>query len=192
MKVRAGIFTTVTLLVGALMLGGCGGAGNESDTSGGAAPAEREEAGGGTGADTGGKRRDPKAGEPPRVVIHSGSLHLEVSDVGKAADEAADLALDADGAIGRDVRTSTDRYDEAKLTLRIPATQFAATLKELSALGKELERDISAEDVSEAMLDLDSRIASKRASVKRVRALLAQAQSLDEISWVEQIGRAHV
>ncbi|MGH3739632.1 MAG: DUF4349 domain-containing protein [Micromonosporaceae bacterium] len=181
-RLRGGGFLLVALLTAAVALTGCGG----SADSPGASRADRAEAPAEGNADGDAKRRDPDAGEPPKAVIHTGSLHLRVSDVAKAADEAIEIARDAEGTVGQDKRASRDRFDEAKLTLRIPAAKFADAMKAFTKLGKELERDITAEDVSEAVLDLDGRIAGKRASVKRVRALLDTAESLDEISRIER------
>ncbi|MQA27875.1 MAG: DUF4349 domain-containing protein [Micromonosporaceae bacterium] len=182
------------LLAGAMALTGCGGA--ESPTS--SAPDEdaRAPAGaegeqeGPAGADgerqgPGGKE-DPQVGKPARDVIHTGELRLEVKDLRAAADKATTIAKDADGFVGGDERRRDDGEASAKLTLRIPAKEFSASLARISKLGKELRRTIAAEDVSEAVIDLDSRIEGQRASVKRIRALLSRAQSLSEISTVER------
>ena len=49
-----------------------------------------------------------------------------------------------------------------------------------------ISRDQSAEDVTEQVVDLDSRIATQRTSVDRVRVLLARATTVDEIVRIEQ------
>ncbi|MGH3657011.1 MAG: DUF4349 domain-containing protein, partial [Micromonosporaceae bacterium] len=175
----------------AVTLAGCGGdsgaesAADESAADGsavdrGAAPEaapEREQPG---------EEREPGVGKPARAVVHTGTLRLEVKAADKSADEAIEITRDAEGFVGRDERSRTGGAAEAIVELRIPAEAFAATLKRISKLGKELEREISAEDVSEELIDLDSRIESMRASVKRTRKLLERAETISDISSVER------
>lgn len=175
----------VVLLTG--LLAGCGAA---SETSDGAAeePARTGQQGGpgGGAADRAGAL---KVGVPARAVIHTGRLELEVKDVADAADAAVRIAEDVEGYVGKDSRDTSDgsgRSGRAVVTLRIPAAAFQSGIRRLATLGRELEREITAEDVSEAMVDLDTRIATMRASVKRTRALLDRAQSISDISAVER------
>jgi hypothetical protein len=52
-------------------------------------------------------------------------------------------------------------------------------------LGDVSEQDVQATDVTAEVVDLESRIASLRASVDRVRALLGEAGSVDQLAVVE-------
>ena len=58
---------------------------------------------------------------------------------------------------------------QATLTLRVPPTAFGPTLDALGRLGKELDRQRSAEDVTTQVADVDSRVRSQQRSVDRVR-----------------------
>lgn len=186
-RVRGTAAILVVLLTG-LVLVGCGGA---SETGEGDVAEEPQRTGqhgdpGGTAEDRTGAL---KVGVPARAVIHTGRLELEVKDVADAADAAVRIAEDVEGYVGKDSRDVSDASGEAAravVTLRIPAASFQTGIRRLATLGRELEREITAEDVSEAMVDLDTRIATMRASVKRTRALLNQAQSISDISTVER------
>jgi len=78
-----------------------------------------------------------------------------------------------------------DGRSTATLTLRIPAEKFTETLDRIRHLGTEQNRNVSTEDVTAQVIDLAARIQSQQASVDRVRALLARAQSISDITSIE-------
>jgi uncharacterized protein (DUF1697 family) len=116
-----------------------------------------------------------------RMLVRTANLELTAADVGGAVDRARDIATTEGGYAGRE----EVREESATLTLHIPADRFDQALDELSGLGKVLSREQSAEDVTEQVVDLDSRVATQRASVDRVRALLARASTVEEIVRIE-------
>jgi Domain of unknown function (DUF4349) len=117
-----------------------------------------------------------------RTLVRTATIALTAADVGDVVDSARGIAIAAGGYAGQEeVRESS-----ATLTLRIPSDQFDEALTDLSGLGDVVSRRQSAEDVTEQVVDLDSRIATQRASVDRVRTLLAKAATVDEIVRIEQ------
>jgi hypothetical protein len=184
-RVRGGVAFTVVVLAG-LVLSGCGSANEAGEGVADRAAEEPQRPGTGEQGTGGGKPRELKVGAPARVVIHTGRLELEVKDVARTADEAIRIAEAADGYVGEDSRDSREKTAYATVTLRIPAAGFQNGIRRLASLGKELEREITAKDVSETVVDLDSRIATLRASVKRTRALLDRAGSISDIAAVER------
>jgi hypothetical protein len=69
--------------------------------------------------------------------------------------------------------------------LRVPSTGLDRLVDDLAALGTVLARSAHTEDATAQVVDLDSRVATQRASVTRVRALLAQAASVGDVVAVE-------
>ena len=67
----------------------------------------------------------------------------------------------------------------------MPPSAFGPTLDGLGRLGKELDRQRSAEDVTTQVTDVDSRVRSQQRSVDRVRVLLGQAKTIGEVVQVE-------
>ncbi len=122
---------------------------------------------------------------PAAAVIRTGDLEVVVDDVRRAAEEAGGLVRGAGGTVESEERTSDDRSGSAVLRLRVPPAAFDDTLRALSALGKERSRRLGSKDVTDQVVDLDSRLATQRASVERVRALLAEADTLGEVVQVE-------
>ena len=57
---------------------------------------------------------------------------------------------------------------------------------QLAELGKEEQRGINTEDVTEQTVDLDARIATQQARVDSGRKLLAQAKSLNDLVMLER------
>ena len=123
-----------------------------------------------------------------RDVVYRGSITVQVRDVGQAADRAEALATGADGVVFSEQSTTDPRHPrrgQATLTLRVPPSAFGPTLDGLGRLGKELDRQRSAEDVTTQVTDVDSRVRSQQRSVDRVRVLLGQATTIGEVVQVE-------
>ena len=193
--------------VGALLLAGslaaCSGdASNTDSATGSAGGAAKEEApqvpGDVAGDSAGGREADKGTGTSTstsarvlpsdRDVVYRGSITVQVPDVGRAADRAEALATGSDGVVFSEQSTTDPRhprYGQATLTLRVPPGAFGPTLDGLSRLGKELERQRSAEDVTTQVTDVDSRVRSQQRSVDRVRVLLGQAKTIGEVVQVE-------
>ncbi len=179
----------------ALALTGCSGSDSRDDSTAlsagapvaGSAPGDGAK--GGSGGSTGGggvsapNRARVIAVE--RAVVRTATLVVEVDDVRKAADSARTLAQGAGGELAGEQTASGTKEGRAVLTLRVPGTKLDATVGKLAALGSERERAVSTEDVTEALVDLDSRVATQQASVARVRALLARASGLGDVVKIE-------
>jgi hypothetical protein len=120
-----------------------------------------------------------------RSIIYSANVSVTVSDVNKAADDATAAARDAGGSVSADQRSLDNDRSVATLTLRVPSTAFASTVEKVAKLGTEVSRSVQSQDVTENLIDVDARIATQRASVDRVRALLAQAKTIGEVVSIE-------
>jgi len=190
-RARAGFGLVAVGLVTVLATGACGGSGGftseASNDSPAAAPAqglaEQDSSGN---AKTGSAAKLPVRAEvEQRSMVYKGELTVRASNVDEAAAMASTIATGAGGAIAGDNRRDDDGKGTADLVIRVPSDAFAATVEKLSDLGTELNRGLNREDVTEAVVDLDSRIASQKASVDRTRALLARAQQISDIVTIE-------
>jgi hypothetical protein len=178
--------TTVGLVAA---LAGCGGSAPDSgSTNTAAAPAQREGmADQGAKAGTG-PQLPVKALAETRSIIYKGEVTIRTrSKVDEAAAKASTIATGAGGVIAGDNRRNDGDDATADLVLRIPSAAFYSTVNKLAdELGDELSRGISTDDVTEAVVDLDARIAGQKASVDRTRALLSRAQQISDIVTIEQ------
>ena len=72
------------------------------------------------------------------------------------------------------------------IKVRVPAELLEAAMDSVATLGKVEKRQISADDVTEQVVDLGARVATRRAIRDRLRALLERASSIEEVITVER------
>ncbi len=144
-------------LITVLAVGACGGTGGSNSDSGSeqnaAAPAQRlTEQDSSSGAKTGTAVKFPVRAVEERSLIYKGELTVRASNVDEAAAKASTIATGAGGVVAGDNRKDGSGGDQstADLTIRVPSAAFTSTVGKLSDLGKELNRGINVEDVTEA------------------------------------------
>lgn len=149
--------------------------------------------GAGAAADDGGKgERLAEDGEKADAdaakthVIRTATLSVEVKNVTKALAEARSVALGAGGVIENETTERVDdSYTTSNVVLRVPEAEYDSVLTELAGTGKLLSRTANAKDVTEQVVDVNSRIATQRASVNRVRKLMDQAEDITDVVALE-------
>jgi hypothetical protein len=173
--------------MGAAVLAGCSSEAPSGMSASGGAANEAAAAPGQVKADSGGTapKQEQQVSQPgvDRKLIRTASLELASPNVIKATNGARQIAADLGGFAGQE----EVRGDQATLTLHIPSNQFDKALERLTNLEPDgvKARSQTAEDVTEQLVDVESRIATQRTSVDRVRALLARAQTVNEIVQIE-------
>ncbi len=191
------------LLAAALAVTGCSGAGGDSggslaDDKAAVAPAPgqegaRDEAAardGGAKPGAPGGSADGAPAATPKVtadhVVRTASLTVRVKDVPKALEEARTAAEDAGGYVGDETtRRDAEGHEHTRVVLRVPVAGYAEVLAGLEGAGELVERRAKAEDVTDQVVDVDSRVASQRASVARVRELMDRATKLSDVVTLE-------
>lgn len=191
-------WTVAVGLLAVLAAAGCAadplGAGGDGDDAGFSiddmpfgAPTE-EGGGSGTDRDGSGETGGEAAGVlvDDRSLIYTGDISVRVEDVARAAGQAAALATRYGGFVSGDERSMEADDAVATMVLRIPSENFTTAVDQLGALGEEESRLIRTEDVTEEVIDLESRIATARASVTRTRELMERARSISDIVALEE------
>jgi Domain of unknown function (DUF4349) len=171
----------------AVLATACTSAGDSAQSTSGGGSVQVEDSGGAgestqEGQDGKAGKRDISQPGVDRSLVRTANIAMTAEDVGEVVDRARDVAAAEGGYAGRE----EVREETASLTLHIPSDRFDHALAELSELGEVSSREQSAQDVTEQVVDLDSRIATQRARVERVRALLARANTVEEIVRIEQ------
>ncbi|HWS33614.1 MAG TPA: DUF4349 domain-containing protein [Actinoplanes sp.] len=190
---------TAALLAG-LLLAGCGADSSDSgesladapavgraDTAGGAA--ENKAAPGGAQEQAAGQdtpAQAPNLAVDQRSIIYTGSITVRVDDVTAGAAQVTGIAAGSGGFVSGDERHSSDGSASATIELRIPADKFNGVVDQLGKLGKEENRGINTEDVTEQVVDLDARISVQKARLESGKRLLAQAKSLEDLVMLER------
>lgn len=174
------------LLTAAVLLTGCSAGGAARDESGVSAPQVpapvtedlSSEADGGTAG---------LADDAARSVIVTGSMTVTTEEPAAAAREAVRLVEEAGGRVdGRSEYAPTGGdAGSASLTLRIPAEKLQDVIDDLSGLGRADEITTSTTDVTVAVADLESRIATQRGIIERLNALFGQAGTIADLVELE-------
>jgi hypothetical protein len=100
------------------------------------------------------------------------------------ADTAEAIATSVGGEVDSDDRTS-GKYPTATLLLRVPPDNLTSVLRQLSGLGVEKSRELSTRDVTSKVADVNSRVASARAAIDRLRVLYQHAHKVGNVITIE-------
>ncbi|MYC86599.1 MAG: DUF4349 domain-containing protein [Acidimicrobiia bacterium] len=119
-----------------------------------------------------------------RDIVYRGAVWVEVEDIGVAVDEAVSIVVGMGGFVfAQQVRGDPDPW--ALFTFKVAPGDFALVLERLSEVGELVNRTMSADDVTERVVDLESRIATAEASVVRLRSLMEDATDLAGLAALE-------
>jgi hypothetical protein len=154
---------------------------NDSDESAapaitGARPGEAVEGENATGNNT----------DDARAIDRDVTIYVMVDDIAATSSQTITVVTRAGGAVeASDISLQPEYAASARIETRVPPYRLEAVIEELSAMGDLTARQQTAVDVTSQVVDLETRIASTRASVERVQALLDSAQSLDDVVLLE-------
>lgn len=193
------ISLTIAALAAITVTAGCAGSDSDSQTSGDISRSEPDAAAsaGPGDSDAGGalaERADAPAADvraaadlDAPAVISTGTVTLEAEDVGAARLEVRKI-LDTYGGTLSDQETTTGDegvVTSTRLVLRVPSARFADATADLEGVATLTGSTSTGEDVSTEVVDVEARIRAQRKSVSRIEALLAQADSLEQIVTIE-------
>ena len=140
-----------------------------------------------------------------RDIIANASATVVVDDVAEASRRIADAAaardgyvesmsigqsgmvtqLDPESGVAYDSTSYPYTPDGAWITVRVPAEDLDAVVKELSGVGTVTASSIERYDVTGQTVDLQARIDAAQASVDRLTELMAQAGDLGDLIAAE-------
>ncbi len=122
-----------------------------------------------------------------RRLVRSSSLELTVGDIFRTAARIRAVASSAGGYVG-DEKTQAagpGQPAQSSLTLRVPQARLGSVTDQVAGLGTVAARSQSSDDVTQQSVDVTSRLATEKASVARVRVLLARATRIADIVQIE-------
>ncbi|MEV4324851.1 DUF4349 domain-containing protein [Microbispora rosea] len=195
-------YGAAALLSVAFLLTGCGGSGASSSDAAGSvagtmAPAgdaptaeipaqERAPATGGASGASGGQEKtkiDPAA----RSIIYQAELTVEAKDVPSAAERAKAIVTGAGGYVAEERSASIPGGEQSTIAFKVPPARYADVLAQLGRdLGKSTSVRQNAQDVTEEVADVASRVKSAEAALGQFRTLLSKANKIGEILEIER------
>jgi hypothetical protein len=117
-----------------------------------------------------------------RELIKTASMEVLVPSVPESIEATTRLVNETNGYVSESI---TGQDSAARLKLRVPSQKLTELLGKLSKLGEERHRQVSVQDVTEQVADLDAVLANKKALRDRLRALLARASDVKDVLAVE-------
>ena len=120
-----------------------------------------------------------------RDIIFRADLTVAVDDVATAGEQARAAIASVGGFLFGQQTTGVPR-PRSVLTFKVPPANFEEALGLLGTIGEVRSQNVSADDVTEAIVDLESRIATAQASVERLRTLLAGVGTVEDIAKLER------
>lgn len=134
----------------------------------------------------------PGRASTERLIIRNGSLSLIVQDplaAQKAIEQmVAEMAGEGAFVVSSSMRGSTSEgLPYITLNIRVPAAHFDAVMDRLAALAVEVrDRNESAQDVTADYVDLGARLEALEAARDRLRQIMDEASTTDELLQAEQ------
>ena len=119
-----------------------------------------------------------------RDIIYTADLVVAVTDVAAAGAEASRVVASVGGFLFGQQTTGAPE-PRSVLIFKVPPEDFQETLALLGNIGDVRTQTVTADDVTERVVDLESRIKTSEASVERLQALLAEATDIKTIANVE-------
>ena len=120
-----------------------------------------------------------------RDIVFTATITVEADDVAAASQQAVDIVQDLDGIVFAQ-QTLTEPEPVAEMTFKLRPADFATALQRLAGVGELVDQTVSAEDVTDRIVDLESRITTAAASVVRLRGFLEQASELEDVAQLER------
>jgi hypothetical protein len=123
-----------------------------------------------------------------RKLVRTGQIALEVRSCAEAVPALTRLAVSLGGYVSesRSQRDAQGR-ERAWVTLRVPAERFDEILSGAAGLGTLRSKNVSAQDVTKAYTDLETRLRVKRETAERLREILrARAAGLADVLAAER------
>lgn len=127
------------------------------------------------------------AGLLTRDVIQTANVSVRARDVGEALVQVRALVSGVQGVVA-DEHTTTGRSGDPRrsvLTLRVPSTAFDGVLRDIDDLGRVASQQVSTEDVSTEVVDVEARIVSAERVLQRIRGLLESANDFSDVLSLE-------
>jgi len=117
-------------------------------------------------------------------IVRTGSLELQVTDVGKALTSGRDAVRSFGGYIGASQQQRSGDQTVASVTYRIPVSRWDEAMDALRGLGTVISEKTDAQEVTDQIVDLDARIRNLKASEQ---ALVGYAEKAPKVSDLLEI-----
>ena len=120
-----------------------------------------------------------------RSIIFTATVNVEVENIVTASDQALQ-AIAGLGGFLYGQRATSEGSPTSVLTFKVAPKDFQTALQRLGGLGRVRNQDVASDDVTEALVDLQSRIGAAEVSVDRLRIFLSEAGDINTLAALER------
>ncbi|MGD9998626.1 MAG: DUF4349 domain-containing protein [Ilumatobacteraceae bacterium] len=121
-----------------------------------------------------------------RQLIVEVTVGVEVPDVSAAVRDLIAIGDRHQAQVyGSDVQLSDPTRSSGTIVFKLPPDQVEPMIAEANALGRQITRYQTTDDVTDRVTDLATRIGTARQSVERMQAMLGEATDLGEVVLLE-------
>ncbi|NER83495.1 MAG: DUF4349 domain-containing protein [Leptolyngbya sp. SIO1D8] len=119
---------------------------------------------------------------PPQLIKHA-SLQIELTDIDAAVDSISEILVQAQGDLLElsDEENRSGAPRQVWIELRVPQGNLESVLEQLRSLGTVQEQAITAEDVSNQLVDLQARIRNLRKSEEALLEIMERSGSIADV-----------
>ena len=121
-----------------------------------------------------------------RQIIFTADITVEVDDVAAAGDQATDIIASVGGFVFGQ-QTQGGNRPESVLIFKVLPEDFDRAVEALGGVGELRNQVISADDVTERVVDLETRIEVAELGVTRLRTTLEGTQNLEDYAELERL-----
>jgi hypothetical protein len=125
---------------------------------------------------------------PQRMVIRTAELGLAIPAHEAWLRSVNELTAELGGyLVDASTRQADERVKRGELTLRVPQESFELALQRIKAAATVVEFErVHGQDVTEEYFDLEARLGNQQRTEERLRQILTQAKSVEDILAVER------
>lgn len=120
-----------------------------------------------------------------RDIVYRATISVQADDVAAASEEAVAIVQGLGGIVFNHT-TRSEPQPSTQITFKVLPADFSIALERLAAVGRLVEQSMTADDVTERVVDLESRINTAETSVIRLRELLNEAVQLEDVAQIER------
>ena len=126
------------------------------------------------------------AAPPELLIIRTGQLEIEVTDLATAVATARTRVLAVGGYVSASDETAADGQANASAVYRVPADRWDEALDGIRGLASQVRaQQVETEAVTAQVVDLGARITNLRASEAALQGIMGQATKISDVLAVQ-------
>lgn len=120
-------------------------------------------------------------------LIRNGMMTIKVADALDAKNRTSQILSAHDAYVGNEQFDNSDYSASYHMQIRVPAEKLDALIADLEQIDGEVQnKSINSLDVTEEFMDLETRLANKKAYVEQYREILKTARTVEDILKVRE------